>query len=166
MQHNASWDDDEPDEERGSDDALLDLLGPCSPVGDVSDDTDWCRGNHDGSGSDARSAPEVSFTVANPSRTLSATVGLGGQPLCIDMTDVSRLDEAQLGEEIVALATLAREKALAAQHEVTVALMSNRGQDRVAASALLQHAIGLPTYEAASAHAAEVFATRCRPNDD
>lgn len=110
--------------------------------------------------------PEAFFTVSNPSGVLSATATLGGRLGHIEVKEVSRFDEAGLGQEIVQIAALAHDKARAAQHEVTVELMRRRGQDRVAVSALFERSIGLPSYETTSARAAEVFAEYYRSDDD
>ncbi len=113
-------------------------------------------GNHNIAAEHTESHCDVFFTVVYPSGSLSVTANHGARLQRIDVTDVSRLDEAQLGEEIVELATLSREKAQTAQHEVTVELMSSHGQDRVGVTSFLMHSIGLPTYEATTARASEV----------
>lgn len=80
----------------------------------------------------------------------------------IDIHDASSFSEAQLADEIVVLANLAKEKALAARHAVTVELMRSLGHARAGTSGYLQHAIGLPAPDVSSAHMAELFAARYR----
>ena len=167
MRYEGSWDDDADDEPEESAGIGFDLSGVSVPSGRTGAETDWC-GSDDGDFSIDRAGKhlDVTFTVANPSGALAASVGVGGRIRRIDVNDTSGLDEAQLSEEIAELATLAREKARAAQHEVTAELMRQLGQDRVNVSAFLNHSMNLPTYESASARQAEAFAARYRANDD
>lgn len=165
----GEWDDDEDVElVPTSDGAGLDGVPDYAPAvsGSSDDDGGWLASDHAGIADEPGAHGDVSFTISNPSGTLSATAALGGRMQRIDLMGGFKLDEAQLGEEIVELATLAREKALAAQHEVTAELMRSLGQDRAGVSSLLTHTIGLPTYESASARSAEVFTARYHANDD
>lgn len=158
MQPDDRWDDEEPDIELAS-------YEPHVPIDDAHDLS--CASELYGDVDEhAHDNPDVSFTVSNPSGALAATTTLGGRLRYIEVRDVSQLDESRLGEGIVELAALATEKARAAQHEVTADLLRGLGQDRAAVSALLEHSVGLPTYEAASARAAEAFAAYNRSNDD
>lgn len=159
MPHDDAWDHDEID-------AGLDFLEHFAPAEDVAPDrTEVDEVLSPGDKQD-RADPDVSFTVSNPAGALSVTAALGGRLGYIEVKDVSRFDEAGLGQEIVQIAALAHGKARAAQHEVTVELMRRRGHDRVGVSALLEHSIGLPSYETSSARAAEFFAERYRSDDD
>lgn len=159
-----TWDCDEP--ESASEAEGLDFLGHYVPVEDTAEVLNTVSDVPHVGDTDTRAFPDVSFTVSNPSGVLSATAGLGGCIGCIELTDVSRFDEVRLGEEIIEIAAIARDKARAAQHEVTLELMGRRGQDRAGVRALLEHSIGLPSYEATSARAADQFAERYRSNDD
>lgn len=105
-------------------------------------------------------APVAFFTVSNPPGTVSATAMIGGRIRDVDILDASSFTESQLADEIVVLADLAKEKALAAQHAVTVELMRGLGHDRAGTSGYLQHAIGLPAPDVSSARMAELFAAR------
>jgi hypothetical protein len=111
-------------------------------------------------GDDVHESPMALFTVTNPPGTVSATAAIGGRIRCIDIHDTSSFNEAQLADEIVTLAELAKEKAQAAQHAVTVELMRGLGHDRAGTSGYLQYSIGLPEPDAVSARMAEVFAAR------
>lgn len=169
MQCDGTWDDDDADqlcEQIESDGAGFDLGEIYTPVVDGSDETGWCSADHEYCPESAEEYPKVIFTVTSPSGSLSASAGLGGRIQRIDVIDVLSLDEVQLREEIFELALLAREKARAAQHEVTAELMRRLGQDRVGVSSFLLHSIGLPTFESASAQLAETFAIRYRSDDD
>lgn len=168
MRSEGSWDDgvDEPHEYDESAAVVFDFAESSTPVFGADPETGWCTAEDDLSAGLARERPDVIFTVGNPSGTLSASAGLGGRIQRIDVNDVSGLDEARLSEEITALATLAREKARAAQHEVTVELMGRLGQDRSGVSAFLMHSLDLPTYESASSLLAETLSARYRTNDD
>lgn len=167
MRADGSWDDpaDELDENLDSAGMGFDVADFPTLLGDSDAETDWWSAEDGHSAEIDGDDPDVTFTVGNPSGTLSASAGLGGLIRRIDVNDIAGLDEAQLGEEITELAALAREKARAAQHEVIAELMRRQGQDRAAASALLRHSVGLPTYESASAHLAETMSARYRTND-
>lgn len=151
MSFESQWDEDGPDALAEDDVAIgyaLDSLVPGTSV----------------DGADLK--PGAFFTVANPPGTVSATAALGGRLQQIDVHDVSRFDEAQLADEIVALCTLAKEKAQAAQHEVIVELMRRFGHDRAGMAAFLTHSIGLPSFEAASLKPAAAFAASRATDDD
>ena len=166
MRYEGSWDEDADDEQAESAGVEFDFSSVSVPGDGAGVETDWCSYDDNPCVDPTGKHLDVIFTVANPSGTLAASVGVGGRIRRIDVDDASGLDEAQLSEEIAELATLAREKARAAQHEVTAELMRQMGQDRANVSAFLRHSIGLPTAESASARQAEVFAARYRANDD
>lgn len=105
-------------------------------------------------------APAAVFTVSNPPGTVSATAMIGGRIHCVDILDASSFSEAELADEIVVLADLAKEKALTAQHAVIVELMRGLGHDRAGTSGYLQHAIGSPAPDASHARMAAIFAAR------
>lgn len=166
MQRDDRWDDEDPETQLESDDPGLDFLGQYAPADDDAPGLSGVGEDRRVVDEDLPPEPDVFFTVSNPSGALAATAALGGRLRHVEVRDVSRLDEARLGEEIVELASLAAAKARAAQHEVTVELMGRRGQDRIGVSAFLEHSIGLPSYETSSTRAAEAFAERYRSNDD
>lgn len=165
MEGDDCWDDEEPAETLEPEGAALSVFGTPLPVADRTDEV-WIDEHHSGAIDKERTDADVFFTVLTSSGNLSATATLGGRLKYVEVRDTSRLDEAGLGEEIVELASLARDRARAAQREVTVELMGRLGQDRVGVGALLQHSIGLPTYEATSARIAGAFAERYGSDDD
>ncbi|MGB2919480.1 MAG: hypothetical protein WBC15_04515 [Mycobacterium sp.] len=163
MPRDDGWDDDERENVLETDEAMLEVLAIHASAGDGGDDS----GGDDHNAVEDHGDPQldVIFTVTNPAGSLSAIASLGGRLQRIQVLDVSQLDEARLGEEVLELATLARDKARAAQHEVVADLMRGLGQDRAGVSALLEHSVGLPTHEAADAQVAAVFAAYNRSSD-
>lgn len=168
MKSDDSWGDEEPPSTLESDSAGLDALVMQFPVADGSgtDEMSWADRYPGVVDEHARPDRGVFFTVSTPSGALSATATLGGGLRHVEVRDVSRLDESGLGQEIVELGTLARDRARAAQHEVTVELMGRRGQDRANVSALLESSLDLPTYDATSERMAAAFAEHYRSDDD
>ena len=153
------WDDEEEspdayDQHQGSG---LEAFDDYPPVEERQDDNWSFQGPAEGPRGES---PAALFTVTNPPGTVSATATLGGRIDHIDIIDVSEFSEAQLADEIVTLVELARVKAQAAQHAVTVHLMRGLGHDRVETSSYLEHSIGLPAPDAVDARTAEVFAAR------
>jgi hypothetical protein len=135
----------------------LEAFDDYAPVEEREEDN-WSFGGPAEGGQEE--SPAALFTVTNPPGTVSATATLGGRIDHIDIFDVSEFSEAQLADEIVSLVELARAKAQAAQHAVTVHLMRGLGHDRVETSSYLEHSIGLPAPDAVDARTAEVFAAR------
>lgn len=100
-------------------------------------------------------------TVSNPAATVSTTVLLNGRVVSVDLAQaVTSWSEAQLAEEIVVIATLARKQALAAQHSFTAAFMQQLGHDPAATRGLLERELGLPSPSDVLAEKAHIFATR------
>lgn len=100
-------------------------------------------------------------TVSNPAATVSTTVLLNGRVVRVDLAQaVSGWSEAQLAEEIVLIATLARKQALAAQHSFTAAFMRQLGHDPAATRGLLERELGLPSPSDVLAEKARIFAMR------
>ncbi|MDZ5085258.1 MULTISPECIES: hypothetical protein [Mycobacteriaceae] len=168
MRPDAPWDDgDEADLPFGTDGIGLDGVATY-PIehNEFASEDDWSRAAGYAVADQPELRLDVSFTVSNPSGTLSASAGIGGRLQRIDLTGVSRLNEVQLGEEILEMASLASAKARSAQHEVTVELMRGLGQDGAGVSALLEHSVGLPTYESTNVRIAEVISARYRTYDD
>lgn len=158
-----SWDDEKPVAALESDGPEWDAFDSQAPLIDGTYDVTWMGYSQ---GDADRECRGVFFTVSTPSGTLSATATLGGRVERVEVKDVSRLDESCLAEEIIELASLARDRARAAQHAVTVELMGRRGQDRVNVSALLEHSVELPTDEATSERLARAFSERYGSDDD
>ncbi|MEH3131366.1 MAG: YbaB/EbfC family DNA-binding protein [Mycolicibacterium neoaurum] len=107
------------------------------------------------------------FTVANPADSVSATALIGGQIYRIDLSpQVESMTEAELSDEILFIASLASQQALAGQHLLVSAHMTSMGSDRVATQSFLEHSLRLPTPEAVLATKARVFADRYLDQDD
>ncbi|WP_263997441.1 hypothetical protein [Mycobacterium yunnanensis] len=105
-------------------------------------------------------------TVSNPQATVSTTALLSGRIVTVELAhSVAEWSEAQLADEIVVLATLARKQALAAQHSFTAAFMQQLGHDPAATRGLLERELGLPAPADVLAEKARVFATRYQDDD-
>ena len=105
-------------------------------------------------------------TVSSPAATVSTTVLLNGRVVTVNLAQaVSGWSEAQLAEEIVVIATLARKQALAAQHSFTAEFMRQLGHDPAATRGLLERELGLPSPSDVLAEKARIFATRYRDDD-
>lgn len=106
-------------------------------------------------------------TVSNPAGSVSTTVLMSGRVVSVDLSPaVTTWSEAQLAEEIVLIATLARKQALAAQHSFAAAFMRQLGHDPAATRSLLERELGLPTPSDVLAEKARIFATRYRGHDE
>ncbi|MCV7422612.1 hypothetical protein H7K45_18870 [Mycobacterium yunnanensis] len=106
------------------------------------------------------------MTVSNPQATVSTTALLSGRIVTVELAhSVAEWSEAQLADEIVVLATLARKQALAAQHSFTAAFMQQLGHDPAATRGLLERELGLPAPADVLAEKARVFATRYQDDD-
>lgn len=102
----------------------------------------------------------VEFTVINPPGSASVTAVLGGRTQSVEIHDLSDFTETELAAEIVLLAELARDKAQAAQHALTVEFMRGLGHDAVDTSAYVSHSMKWPSPEAAHERLARTFADR------
>lgn len=138
----------------------LDVLAQYAPDVPSHSEDHWEGGCSADPPNDSAERPQVWFTVTSQTGALSATATIGGRLQRIDVFDLSDFDEVGLGQEIKELATLAKHKARAAQREVIVDLMRNLGHDRAGTGAYLQHALGVPSWEAFNAHLSEAFAAR------
>lgn len=108
------------------------------------------------------------FTVTNPPETVSVSALMDGRTQRVELSPkVTSMSEADLADEILVIADLARQKGLAAQHSYllgddslseTMREMGVDGGDVV--RDFMENGIGLITPEQAAAAQAEVFATR------
>lgn len=118
------------------------------------------------------------FTVTNPPETVSITASIDGGIHKIEIASKAvSMTEAELADEILVIANLARQQALAAQH---TALMDNislpedvekmglevgmDGMDFI--RDMMESNMGLPTPKQAAEAQAEVFATRYTDDAD
>lgn len=163
MPSDARWDDEDMPaaaSEEGFAPAGLEALDPYTPIAPNDSEDTWISWQSAIPVDHTDGHPMVLFTVTSPTGALSATATLGGRLQRVDVFNLSGFDEARLGEEIQELATLAKEKARAAQREVIVELMRNLGHDRVSTGAFLQQVLGWPSLEAANSQLAEAWAAR------
>jgi hypothetical protein len=116
---------------------------------------------------DEEDAPAM-FTVTNPPETVSVSALMDGRTQHVELSaKVTSMSEADLADEILVIADLARQKGLAAQHSYlleddslsdTMREMGIDGSEVV--RDFMENGIGLTTPEQAAAAQAEVFATR------
>ncbi|OBH39609.1 hypothetical protein A5692_00555 [Mycobacterium sp. E342] len=156
------------DDEESSVDALHDYA-PSEPedldtdLAAIESQTD--TGREAGEGEEE--APQE-FTVTNPPETVSVSALMDGRTQRVELSPkVTSMSEAELAEEILVIADLARQKGLAAQHSYllgddslseTMREMGIDGGEVV--RDFMENGIGLVTPEQAAAAQAEVFATR------
>lgn len=108
------------------------------------------------------------FTVTNPPGTVSVAALIDGRIRQVELTPkVTSMSEAELADEILVLAGLARQKGLAGQHTyLTQSSLLSDGLRELGLDSgevvrdFMENGIGLPTPEKADAAVAEVFATR------
>jgi hypothetical protein len=108
------------------------------------------------------------FTVTNPPGIVSVSALIGGRIREVELSPKARsMSEAELADEIIVLAGLARQKALAGQQ--TYLMESGFLADGMREFGLdgsevvrdfMQNGMGMPSPEQAEAAQAEVFATR------
>jgi hypothetical protein len=76
------------------------------------------------------------------------------------------MTEAELAEEIRAIATLARQQAQAGQHALIARLMQELGRDPASTRSFLERELGLPSPDTVRAERANVFAARYAEDQD
>ena len=101
------------------------------------------------------------YTVTNPPGTVTVTSFLDGRVQQIDLAPrLAGMTEADLADEIVAIAGLATMDARSAQYSFMLDGMRQHGHSDVATREFLARDMELPSPEQADARRAEVFATR------
>jgi ESX secretion-associated protein EspD/H len=110
----------------------------------------------------AEDSQPMSVTVTNPSGTVSATVLIDGGLRRVDLAPrvAADMTESELAEEILLIARLARENALAGQHLLISATLQRLGHDPLSTRSILTYQLGLPSVETALAEKTQAFATR------
>lgn len=172
MTRDTSWDNGEDPADYAGDfvddadyTAVLDAFDDFSPP--VESNEDWISRDAPHAAEDVQQDPTVFFTVTNPSGSVSTTALISGRIHQVDLSSqVTSMTESELAEEVVLLATLAREKAQAAQHAVVKELMHSMGHDPAMLGGFLEREIGLPSPETVATRTAAVFATRYRTDSD
>jgi hypothetical protein len=115
---------------------------------------------------DEESAVQL-FTVTNPPQTVSVSALIDGRTQQIDLSPKLSMTEAELKDEVLVLAELARQKGLAGQHTYlldndflseSLSEMGVDGNDFL--RDFMETGMGMPTPEQAAEAQAEVFATR------
>jgi adenosylcobinamide amidohydrolase len=108
-------------------------------------------------------------TVTNPPETVSVTAIMTGEIQRIDVAPVvaKTMTEAELADEIVVIANLAREKAQATQYALLLESLRATGTtDDEAVREMLRNGMGLSSPEQAARSQAEVFAARYASSAD
>lgn len=148
----TSWDDDESDS--SEDESMLSALDY------VNDGENPSSTSAVDAGADDPSL-EMFFTVTNPPGTVSVTTLVNGLPMQIDLAPrVVDMTEIELTEEILLIARLAAQNALAGQHVLISGIMRRCGLDPSAVRSYLEHDLGLPSAEKVLAEKAQIFAAR------
>ena len=122
-----------------------------------------------GDEADGEDAPPL-FTMTNPPGTVSVSANMSGMIQQVELSaKVNTMSEAELADEILVLAGLARQKGLAGQHAFVVEQagqneeMRELGADDTEGLSnflAMPTGLNLPTPQQATAAEAEVFATR------
>ena len=100
------------------------------------------------------------FAVTNPPGTVTVTTYLNGRIRHVELSpSVTKLTEAQLAQEIIAVTAIAAIKARAALHTFVAGLLRLQGMDSTAAGDFVERRLSFPTPEQAAAAEAE-FITR------
>ncbi|OBI13718.1 hypothetical protein [Mycobacterium sp. E2497] len=117
-------------------------------------------------GDDAGAVPAA--TVVNPPETVSVTATIDGRVLRIELSPaVAEMSESGLAEEILTIADVARQRALAIQQSLVLECFHELGIDDegFVAEALRSGVTELPSPAQAAATQAEVFASRYHSDD-
>ncbi|MGW4099256.1 YbaB/EbfC family DNA-binding protein [Mycobacterium sp. NPDC004974] len=158
----SSWDDDEPD--YPEDQSSLDALDFTNPIEQSGDNSELAVPTPD---ADDEAMLAVLFTVTNPPGTVSVSALASGQPAYIDLSPrVVDMTEGQLTDEILVIARLAAQQALAGQNLILSSALERLGVDRTSIRNHLEHDAGLPSVEAVLAEKAQIFATRYQDEGD
>jgi hypothetical protein len=101
------------------------------------------------------------YTVTNPPQTVTVTALMDGRIHRVRLAPgVTSMTEAELAEEILVIAGLARQDGRSAQYDVMYSGLRELGHDRAEAKDFLSRSLDLPSPEEAAAHRAHIFATR------
>ncbi|ART68702.1 hypothetical protein BTO20_09000 [Mycobacterium dioxanotrophicus] len=98
-------------------------------------------------------------TAVSPSGAVTANGLVDGTVIQVALsTQVTRMTEAELADEVVTTCALASRQAEAAQHYLLATLMRALGQDPASTRSFLEHTIGLPTPETVISEKARMLA--------
>lgn len=105
------------------------------------------------------------FTAANPSGSVAVTVLLNGQILRVELAPDISMTEAELGAEVVLIASLAQMQARAGIHTIVAALMRLKGRDPAHTASILERNLGFPSPSTLAAERVKVLAS-CHVSDE
>jgi hypothetical protein len=150
------WDDDDDHDNAGE--SVLDALDEYVPAKSVDDPWGMPEPPRTEESDDVDT---LLVTAMNPAGTVLATALMNGQLLRVELTsDVTRMTEAELAEEIAVISTLARKQGQAAQHAFVAEFMRQLGHDPAGTRAFLEREIGLPSPHTVIEERARVFSAR------
>ncbi|OMC32967.1 hypothetical protein A5740_12485 [Mycobacterium sp. GA-1841] len=99
------------------------------------------------------------MTAEHPSGSIAATSLIDGRVFLVKLSSqVTRMTESELAEEIVKVCTRATRQAEAAHHHIIASIMGELGQDPAATRSFLERTIGLPSPQTVLDEKARVFA--------
>lgn len=159
-------------EDDGSEESVDDALATFSPAepADTEANLDALDSQTEVSG-EVQDDTADGCTVTNPPETVSVSALLDGTPDHVRLSPTATgMTEAELADEILVIADLARQKALAAQQSywqedgALAEAMRDLGSGADVVGQFMKSGIGLTTPEQAAAAQAEVFATRYTVN--
>ena len=155
------FDDDEPGEH--PDDDSDDDLGGALDYLYADDDvfTAAAVGTEDEASSSDDEPVPFGYTVANPPQTVTVTALMDGRIHRVRLApSVTAMTEAELAEEVLVIAGLARQDGRSAQYDVMYSGLRELGHDRAEAKDFLSRNLDLPSPEDAAVTRAHIFATR------
>ncbi|WP_166907069.1 YbaB/EbfC family DNA-binding protein [Mycobacterium sp. DL440] len=164
-----NWDDDPWDDETDDveHESSLDALDFTNPTEQPGDNSELAAPTPDAAAADDDAILAMFFTVTNPPGTVSVSALASGQPAHVDLSPrVADMTECQLADEILVIARLAAQQALAGQNLILSSALEQLGVDRTSIRNHLEHDAGLPSPEVVLAEKAQIFATRYRDDGD
>ncbi|WP_441957885.1 hypothetical protein [Mycolicibacterium houstonense] len=98
-------------------------------------------------------------TAEHPNGSIAATSLIDGRVFRVRLSSqVTKMTESELAEEIVKVCTRARRQAEAARHHIVASVMGELGQDPAATRSFLERTIGLPSPQTVLDEKARAFA--------
>lgn len=159
-------------EDHSADSGMDDFLGEYAPAETETDEAELDALTEEADEDAEKDEEDVlapyTYTVTNPPGIVSVSALIGGRIREVELSPKARsMSEDELADEIIVLAGLARQKALAGQQtylmesELLADGMREFGLDsRDVVRDFMQIGMGMPSPEQAEAAQAEVFATR------
>ncbi|MBS9532803.1 YbaB/EbfC family DNA-binding protein [Mycobacterium sp. M1] len=139
----------------------LDAFDAYTAVEEDADDGGWASIDPLAQADEPDEVDIPGFLVTNPPGTVSVTAYMDGRVGSIELSPkVTDMTEAELADEIVVIARLAREKARSAQYVFISEVMQQLGPGTAETQEFLGRTMGLPSPAEAQEEEARVFSTR------